>query len=162
MACQYFERGGFFEESICGVTKKRIPNYTANNVCDTWGSYTECEYYKRASSICFITSAACFAMGLPDDCEELTLLRSFRDKWLKAQEFGESDIAEYYDCAPKICSVINTSERAKEVYQEIYDAYILPCIAFIKKMEYLACYNLYKSMVRDLKSRYAGQQEPGK
>lgn len=42
------------------------------------------------------------AMGLPDDCYELTVLRGFRDNYLKNRENGAQDIADYYRNAPQI------------------------------------------------------------
>jgi hypothetical protein len=155
MACKYFERGGLFGgDSVCGVTKKKISSYTANNVCDTFGKYTDCEDYKKASGSCFITSSVCFAMGMDDDCEELTIIRRFRDNWLKEQEYGAADIEEYYSCAPKICASINQNENARDIYKEIYEVYILPCVELLKKQKSSSCYDLYKKMVNTLKARF--------
>jgi hypothetical protein len=154
MACQYLERGGFLGDSVCGVTKKKIPNYTANNVCDTFGKYTDCEDYKKASGSCFITSSVCFAMGMDDDCDELMTIRSFRDNWMRNQDFGDADIADYYRYAPKICESINASGKAKNIYREIYQKYIFHCVQYIKNHDNSSCYELYKDMVNSLKARF--------
>jgi hypothetical protein len=154
MACNFFERGGFFGDSVCGVTKKKIPNYTANNVCDTWSNYYDCEDYKKGSSSCFITSSVCFGIGMDDNCDELMTLRSFRDNWLKNQEYGNADIDEYYDCAPNICKSINKTDCVKEIYEEIYETYIMPCMCLIKESRFEQCYIMYKEMVNTLKERF--------
>ena len=109
---------------------------------------------KRGSSGCFVTSSVCYAIGMPGDCEELRIIRDFRDTWLRKQKYGESDIEEYYFYAPRICSLINSTETAKEIYQNIYDSYILSCVNLIKDKNYNDCYELYKRMVTDLKKRF--------
>ena len=45
--------------------------------------------------MCFITSAVCLSSGKPDDCEELRVMRTFRDMWLRKQPFGEAEIDDY-------------------------------------------------------------------
>lgn len=61
-------------------------------------SYDECPIYKGNpdSGGCYLTTACVEAKGLPDDCEELTILRDFRDHWLKKQPGGAEEIAEYH------------------------------------------------------------------
>ena len=153
MACPYLERGGFFGDSSCKVTKQKLMSATVNNTCDTGSRYYDCVDYKKAGS-CFITSSVCFAMGMPDDCDELMNIRGFRDLWLRKQPNGEADIKEYYDCAPGICGAIDKTGRAKEIYHELYETYILPCVTFINGEKYVACYELYKKMVTELKARF--------
>ena len=103
---------------------------------------------------CFITTAVCGSFGKADDCFEFTTLRKFRDTWLTAQPDGKSLIAEYYDIAPRIVANINRLANAKEIYKNIWQNYLEPCLKFIERGENLACRNKYVEMVRDLKQRY--------
>ena len=50
---------------------------------------------------CFITTVCCEYKGLADDCEELTILRKFRDTYVPKQL-----VKEYYKIAPKIVEII--------------------------------------------------------
>lgn len=103
---------------------------------------------------CFVTTAVCDSFGKPDDCAELTAFRNFRDGWLVAQPDGKSLIAEYYSVAPKIVEKINRLADAAQIYENIWQKYLAPCLNFIKRGENLACKNKYVEMVRELKSRY--------
>jgi len=154
MACKYLQRGGFMGDSVCGVNKTKLSSYTVNNVCDTWGKYMDCEDYKKASSMCFITSAVCFSSGKPDDCEELMTMRSFRDSWLMKQPYGEKEINDYYAIAPTICTNINKTGRAKDIYHELYHSFILPCVSSYQGGNSVQCYNFYKKMISLLKKKY--------
>ena len=45
---------------------------------------------------CFLTTACCEVLGLPDDCFELRTLRRYRDETLAAMPGGNAAIAAYY------------------------------------------------------------------
>ena len=51
---------------------------------------------------CFLTTACCEVLGLPDDCFELRTLRRYRDESLAAMPGGNAAIAAYYLVAPSI------------------------------------------------------------
>jgi hypothetical protein len=53
-------------------------------------------------SACFLTTACVQHAGLPDDCEELTVMRAFRDGYLSRFEEGRLLIEQYYRIAPRI------------------------------------------------------------
>jgi len=153
MACQHLQRGGFMSASVCGVTKKEVTSYTRDNVCDTWGKYTDCADYKKASS-CFITTAVCESLGKPDDCAELQTMRAFRDEWLSLQEDGPAAIAAYYRVAPQICQAIDGQEDPTQVYLSIYQDYLVDCVAQATEGNYQACYVTGQGMLADLGARY--------
>ena len=54
------------------------------------GSYEEIStgFRKKILGLCFITTAVCEEEGKPDDCEELTAFRAFRDGYLKSCRLG--------------------------------------------------------------------------
>jgi len=153
--CKHLQRGGFMKKSVCGVTKKELSDYTVNNVCDTWRSdYADCVDYKKAKSMCFITTAVCESSGKSDDCHELTSMRAFRDNWLRKQSGGDTEISEYYIIAPQIVEVINALSNAQEIYYNIYEKFIIPCVAFTNNGYDIACHQMYRLMIDTLRQQY--------
>ena len=100
---------------------------------------------------CFITTAACLNLGGTDDCYELTTFRFFRDNWLVNQPDGKSLIAEYYSIAPKIVDKIDSLRNAQEIYRQIWDDYLKPCLSLIEQAKYSECKLKYIDMVNYLK-----------
>jgi len=58
---------------------------------------------------CFLTTACIEAAGLSDDCQELTVLRQFRDNILKQNQIGRNLIKQYYREAPSLVMKIKNS-----------------------------------------------------
>ncbi len=130
-----------------------------------WGyRYSECPLYKSNDSTgsgCFLTSACVEAKGLPDDCHELMILRSFRDGYLKAQPCGACEIAEYYQIAPQIVDKIKSKANSTEIFEGIYQQLVAPCVALIEKNENAKAHELYRQFVNDLKKLYIAEAENG-
>lgn len=109
-----------------------------------------CALYVRDPQ-CFLTTACVEYKGLPDDCEELTKLRVFRDTYMKKSEEGRALVDEYYQVAPGIVRKINERTDKEEIYNEIYRS-ILACIDLIDKKEYEQTCLVYSEMVQKIKS----------
>lgn len=94
---------------------------------------------------CFITTATCHNRNLPDDCFELTELRRLRD------EFGirnyPAQVKEYYVIAPKIVAAINARDDASEMWDELYNTYIVPCAILAAQRRYESAHAVYVRMV---------------
>ena len=105
---------------------------------------------------CFITTAICENFGKPDDCYELTTFRNFRDTWLAAQPDGKSLIAEYYSIAPAIVKKINSLTDAANIYKNLWQKYLEPCLKFIERGDNQSCKRLYIEMVTSLKKNFLG------
>lgn len=103
---------------------------------------------------CYITTATCEEFGKPDDCYELTQFRKFRDEWLLLQDDGKMLIQKYYNDAPKIVEEINSQENHKEIYHNINENYLKPCLLMIEREEFEECKNLYSEMVNKLSEEY--------
>ena len=99
---------------------------------------------------CFLTSACVDFMGKPDDCEELTILRDFRDNYMKTLENCQTYSAEYYEIAPQIVERINSSDKKSEFYNNIYSI-IMNCIDLIKHNKNEEALDKYRDMVFKLK-----------
>lgn len=107
------------------------------------------------NKLCYITTAVCESMDRPDDCYELSLLRTYRDEYLlKETEDGASMVQEYYDMAPTIVKRINREENAKVIYQDIWSEYLQPCIHFIEEEQQSDAKELYCNMVNDLANKF--------
>ena len=120
-------------------------------------SYDECPIYKGNpdSGGCYLTTACVEARGLPDDCEELTILRNFRDHWLKKQPGGAEKIAEYYATAPRIVAEVNKRTDAREIWNGLYDSLVAPCVQMIQRGEMEQARERYKKTALELKEQFA-------
>ena len=101
---------------------------------------------------CFLTSACVHARGLPDDCAELTVLRRYRDGYLRNRVGGEDAIRKYYETAPGIVAKINRMPEAEAIWNSVYEDTILPCVAMIKGNRMEDAFELYRSCVLRLES----------
>ena len=145
MSCSYYT----FRQNDYYCMKKQ--DYVNSDVyykyCRNY-DYGDCPIYKgdTSSGGCYLTSACVEAKGLPDDCMELTVLRSFRDNWLKQQPGGLAEVAEYYATAPGIVEKVNTLPNAGEVWNELYEKLVLPCMRYIQNGEMELAHELYRKI----------------
>lgn len=107
---------------------------------------------ERSSGGCYLTSACMqhFQEKFDDNCEELNILRNFRDKFV-----SKEDVAHYYQTAPVIVEAINNSENNDSIYNYIYINIVNACVCAIKKGNYEFAYNRYKSSVVALEEQFA-------
>ncbi|WP_416386257.1 CFI-box-CTERM domain-containing protein [Anaerobutyricum hallii] len=98
-----------------------------------------------SSGGCYLTSACVYAKGLPDDCHELTVLRGYRDGWLRTAPEGEALIEQYYKEAPRIVSNINERSDQKSIYEKIYEEVVCPCVEYIENNEMKGRCNFIKT-----------------
>ena len=99
MSCPYYWYDNHY---ACRKSGKDVSEDIYYKYCRNY-DYDDCPIYKgQETSGCFLTSACVEAKGLPDDCRELTVLRNFRDTYLKASADGQRDVCEYYHVAPMI------------------------------------------------------------
>lgn len=103
---------------------------------------------------CFVTTAVCSSLNKPDDCEELQLMRHFRDSFLLLSDNGNSLVMEYYRIAPEIIKKINMQHNAKDVYHFLYQNFILPSLDALKEGERNKAIDCYIRMVLSLSKAY--------
>lgn len=119
--------------------------------------YDDCPIYKGSDSSsggCFLTSACVEAKGLSDECRELTVLRRFREDYLRTLPNGPEEIAEYYFVAPQIVSAIKQRDDALSVFGAIYETLVKPCVELIERGEKEDAHRLYRQTVRQLQAQY--------
>lgn len=79
-------------------------------------------YSKHGSSDgCYLTTACIRSEGLPDNCIELTALRSLRDNELLRNQKGNWLVDEYYRIAPQIVKAINQRSDALEIWKQVHE-----------------------------------------
>ncbi|MBQ6798825.1 MAG: hypothetical protein IJP11_06280 [Oscillospiraceae bacterium] len=120
------------------------------------GSYEELSagFNKKFLGFCFITTAVCRQEGKPDDCEELTAFRAFRDGWLRQCPDGEALIREYYETAPAIVTMISVCENGDTAYGEIRERWLEGCYRDLQQGRMEECKARYTDMVRTLQNKY--------
>lgn len=131
-SCKYYTYEGEYKKGYCSWYKSY---YYADDSCSHWE-----EGNISSTGGCFLTTACCEHKGLPDDCYELTTLRSLRDHYMKQSVFGNGLIKIYYETAPAIIEKINKLDRKDEIYNEIYSkiVYIVDLIE-TKKYDDAVC-----------------------
>lgn len=107
------------------------------------------------TKLCYITTAVCESLDKPDDCYELTTLRDYRDNYLLSEgPEGKAIVEEYYNIAPTIVKHINRREDHKQIYEQLWQEYLSPCITLIEDDKKEQCKEVYSSMVRRLQEQY--------
>lgn len=114
-------------------------------------SSTNNQYTRSSGSLCFISTATLSILGKDDNCEELMILRSFRDEYLLKNGF-EKEVYYYYEIAPKIVTEIDKKENKEKIYNEIYSKYLISIVFDIKNNKYETAILNYKKMVDFAKS----------
>lgn len=107
---------------------------------------------------CYITTACVEFMGLGDDCEELTVLRNFRDNYLAEKENGKALIQLYYQHAPAIVAAIRRREDEEEILKRLY-LIIRQCVDAIKNGDNSFAFEMYCKMMRELKAEFIPEVE---
>lgn len=104
---------------------------------------------------CFLTTACVDARGLPDDCLELTTLRSFRDKILMPSAMGKKMVGEYYRIAPEIVETVNSFGNSSEIWNGVY-LDVQRAVSLVSRGEFNKAFEHYKDMTTKLKRKYLG------
>lgn len=109
--------------------------------------------------LCYVTTAVCQNMHKGLECEELRLIKGFRDQYLAGTSEGRDMIDAYYDIAPTIVKRIDKSEHSDDVYAFLWNNYIKPCVDNIKAGDNENCKTVYCDMVNNLKKEYMENPE---
>lgn len=131
------------------IEKKSEDNYSENK---SYSADVSSDY--QGDSWCFITTAACTALQGADNCEELNILRDFRDKHINDTANGRELVLEYYRIAPMIIDKINSESDPASIYKSLWTYYIEPSCREIKKSNYRVAKEIYIKMVISLCVRF--------
>ena len=103
---------------------------------------------------CFISTACVEVAGLPDNCDELQTLRTFRDGFIANLPEGRNLIGDYYRVAPKIVSSIRTRPDSHDIFSRIFKEDVLVAVDKVKKGDSAGALQHYKEMVCRLRRKY--------
>lgn len=144
--------------------KERNGTLMAKIICEKWHEVFPkykiqyADYHTIQSGfkqrLCYITTAVCEGLNKGRDCEELQLLKQYRDEYLAGTEEGDALITEYYDIAPTIVKRMEKEADRDEKYRYLWEHYIRDCVSMIRAERFEECRNTYEHMVEELKSRY--------
>lgn len=96
---------------------------------------------------CIITTATCHVLHKGDDCEELNTLRRFRDAASEENPIIGVLVKEYYRVAPLLLDEIDALGNKEQVYQQLWETYIVPSYAAAKAQENAVATRIYIEMV---------------
>lgn len=103
---------------------------------------------------CFLTTACTQYKNLPDDCEELTTLRSLRNNFMTAYSEGKDLIRQYETTGPAIVTSINSFDNKAAIYDYMYYNMIVLSVKLVQQGKYEEAVNYYKLFVKTLKEKY--------
>lgn len=139
--------------------KFRCTEYSKLDILDKDGGVLYSLPYPSTTSSgsgsgCFLTTACVEHKGLADNCEELQVLRSLRDEFMKGTENGETLISNYKVIGPCIVDAIDRCENKAEIYEYMYSKMILPSVELVKNGKLNEAVEYYKIFTKQLKSAY--------
>lgn len=106
---------------------------------------------------CLLTSSAVNALGKEDTCEELELLRKFRDNFI--QNHYPKYIDLYYQVSPFLIEKINQRKDKKRVYETLWENYINPTCDLIRDLRLDEAFYQYKDSIRFLADTFLNMKE---
>lgn len=154
MSCPYYWWNNHY---ACRKSGEDVNEDVYGKYCRNY-DYSDCPIYKSEKSTsgnCFLTSACVEAKGLADDCHELTVLRAFRDGYMRSTPECAPDICEYYHVAPGIVEKIRQLPNAIDIFENIYSELVIPCVALIEAGKKHEAYTAYRDYVQNLRVKYA-------
>ena len=98
---------------------------------------------------CYITTAICGRLGLPDDCAVLRTFRRFRDSYMQQTPVGRKWVRQYYRDAPRIVAAIDARRDAGAVYDYLRGHYLVLALRAIARCDNATASMHYHAMVRD-------------
>lgn len=101
---------------------------------------------------CFITTACVTFFNLPDDCDQLQLLRKFRDEYMLSNPEGIELVKQYYLEAPKIVSGIKQHPDRTTIYTSTFQKINEACDAIRNGENHLAM-EIYIKSVRSIQKQ---------
>ena len=108
----------------------------------------------RKKKLCFLATAACDTLWLPDNCEQLETLRWFRDKYVLTSSEGRQRVEEYYNIAPEVVEIIKQRSDAKEIFSEIYGRWVRPAVNAIQLGHHHQAHAIFEEVVTESRKRF--------
>ena len=119
-----------------------------SNSADNWGDSS------GSGGGCFITTACVEQRGLADDCHEMQILRHYRDILVEKDDSFRSKVLEYYRKAPLIIHEIESREDSNQIYNDLFDEMISPCVNLLEEGKIEEAKVLYLNYYERLSKEY--------
>ena len=169
-AANYFKKASQMGHTKAGMAYSKVKSWQQQNEQEQKKQqenkksrqYSSSEHYTsrteksspKTSSGCIITTAACIALGKDDDCEELMILRAYRDEVKSKSPIVADLIEEYYRIAPLLIKEIEKCTNKVDIYKKIWKNYISITCEMISNKDHSAATFQYIDMVKYLCSKY--------
>jgi hypothetical protein len=96
---------------------------------------------------CFISTAIFQSLKKPDNCEELELLREYRDNYLITNPERKIEVENYYKYAPEIVKIISYRDDSEQIYSTIFNDFLSIALTLIKEEKNEDAYFIYRDMI---------------
>lgn len=96
--------------------------------------------------MCFITTAICEFENLPDDCDDLMLLREFRDKYMLKHLELKKLVIQYYIEAPEIVKRLKVHQCKEFIYDLMRNLFLNDAIKAVKEKRYNDAIRIYTAL----------------
>lgn len=115
------------------------------------------EYSERnqsSGSGCYITTALCNIMNMPDNNHYLQTLRRFRKDYLQKNMRGLKILLEYDVIGPKISKTLEKEQSKFSMAYTLFSNYIVPTVECIGMEQYEKAIQIYTEMTNKLIKYY--------
>ena len=123
-----------------------------DKACSTYFEYDESR--NKSGGGCYITTIVCDILGHPDNCETLTILRNFRENYMRLDETMISILIEYDMVGPIISEKIKESINKKTIAEHLFSTYLKNVVEKLKNQKFCCAIEEYTKMVNLLTSYY--------
>lgn len=155
-AREYYKKCGNYKDASVLFVKVNELLRTKNSQQNNRNNYNEQRdvVSVERSGYCFITTAACIVLKKDRNCQELNMLRKFRDEHISDGGIGDLLISEYYRVGPLIVDKIEKDWLPNGIYRQLWNYYILPSCQKIKQKNYEEAKKIYIHMVKRMCEKY--------
>jgi hypothetical protein len=116
----------------------------------------------RKAPDCYFTASCLEVRGTENEenCYEVRLFRLFRKEYVSGLPDGEGLVADYDERAPKVVRAIERRADAREVYLDLYERFVGPCVVLILGGQWEEAYEVYGRMRQETESRFLEEDIP--
>jgi hypothetical protein len=103
---------------------------------------------------CYLSTAIMLALGKPDDCTELMMLRRFRDTYMALTPQRREEVAHYYRTAPALVARINNRLDSERIYEDIYRMHLVRALSALRAGQLLLAHHIYRTMADEIETLF--------
>jgi len=119
------------------------------------GLYTKQRYFYTQHRGCYMVTACVQSQGLEDNCEELEIMRWYRDTILNTMLDGERLIKDYYAIAPEVVRKVMTLPNREVLLSQAYRQEVIPIVTLVQQQQYEQAQQRLFRVMRQLQKLYS-------